>query len=228
MEQSLKSPASGVLLCNIGTPAAATAEAVRDFLRQFLSDPRFTQTRLERWIFRLIVECVILPFRPATVVRKYERIWTPEGSPLLAISRRQAAALERRLNLPVELGMRCGEPSIAGALERLHERGARKIAICPLLPQSSNVATGSIFDAVNEALQPGNLKFELRTEIPNYFDEPLYIEALANAVRGPWDARGRPEKLLVSFHGLPKKVRIRTNISGNAARPRNCWRNGSA
>ncbi|MCE5230010.1 ferrochelatase [bacterium] len=194
----------GVVIVNLGTPGAATAGAVRGFLREFLMDPRVVQGP-PRWVWRLILETAILPRRPARVAKMYERIWTDEGSPLLAISRRQARALEAKVNIPVELGMRYGEPSIARALEALEARGCESVAVFPLFPQSSEATTGSVLEAVKRAIAPGKLKLELLAEIPQYFDDELYIQALANSVREKWDARGRADVLAVSFHGLPKR-----------------------
>lgn len=204
LDQFIKSPELSVVLINLGTPAAPTAGAVRAFLREFLSDPRVVRTLMPRWAWRMILEGVILPLRAERVAQKYKSIWTEEGSPLLAISRRQAAAIEKELGVPVELGMRYGEPSIACALAALKSRGCDRIVVFPLFPQSSEATTGTVLEAVSKAMEEGKLKFELRTGIPHYFGEAVYIEALAESVSEHWAARGRPERLLISFHGLPR------------------------
>jgi ferrochelatase len=137
-------------------------------------------------------------------------VWTDEGSPLLVIARRQEAALREALTaavgspLHVELGMRYGRPSIAAALERLEARGCRRLLFLPLYPQYSATSTASTFDALAEALTKRRRVPELRT-IMGYHDEPTYVAAVAASIREVWDAGGEPDKLLFSFHGIPRR-----------------------
>jgi ferrochelatase len=200
---------TGLLLANLGTPQAPTARALRRFLREFLTDPRLVDWPRPLW--RLILEGFILPWRPRRSARLYRRIWTPEGSPLLLIAQKQAAALALELGrrLPdrppaVALGMRYGQPSIRRGLESLRDQGCRKILVLPLFPQSSAATVGSTFDAVAETLRSWRRLPELRL-LTHYHDQPGYIQALASGVREAWAGRGRPDRLLLSFHGLPER-----------------------
>jgi len=199
-------PATGVLLSNLGTPAAPTAGALRRFLREFLWDPRVVEWPRPLWW--LLLGGVILPLRPRRSARLYRRIWTAEGSPLLVHSRRQAAAFEEAMRgraegaLAVELGMRYGVPSIHDALVALRRRGCQRILLLPLYPQYCAATSGSTFDAVAETLKQWRWVPELRT-VNHYHDDLGYIGALAASVRECWQREGPPDKLLISFHGLP-------------------------
>ncbi|RMG31121.1 MAG: ferrochelatase [Gammaproteobacteria bacterium] len=198
----------GVLIANLGTPERPTPEAVRRYLAEFLSDPRVVEfPRLPWW---LILHGFILRFRPARVARNYARIWTPEGSPLLVTARAQESALqrelERRLRLPVKvaLGMRYGQPSIESAMTELRKAGCRRLVVLPLYPQYSSTTTASIFDAVMRVLMTWRWIPETRL-IQHYHDHPEYIEALTASIQRVWAKEGRPDRLLFSFHGIPKR-----------------------
>ncbi|MEJ2059937.1 MAG: ferrochelatase [Gammaproteobacteria bacterium] len=199
---------TGVLLVNLGTPESPTPRAVRRYLREFLSDPRVVE--YPRALWWLVLNGIILNLRPRRSAHAYRQVWTPEGSPLLAISRRQKsalqAALRHHLTGPVEvaLGMRYGEPSIAEALATLKQAGAQRLLVVPLYPQYSATTTGSVFDAVADELKRWRWVPELRF-IQDYHDDPGYIAALAASVRAYWDEHGRGEYLLMSFHGVPKR-----------------------
>jgi len=199
---------TGVLLVNLGTSAAPTPAAVRRYLAEFLWDPRVVE--IPRPLWWLILHGVILRFRPAKVARAYEAIWTPQGSPLLSISGRLADVLQQRLSekipqrIEVALGMRYGEPSIEKALQSLRARGLRRLLVVPHYPQYSATTTASIFDAVTAVLQGWRWLPELRF-IQHYHDHPGYIQALAESVRQHWEGRPQPEKLLMSFHGIPRR-----------------------
>lgn len=197
----------GVLLTNLGTPDAPTPAAVRRYLAEFLWDPRVVEIpRLPWW---LILHGIILRVRPTQSARKYQVIWTPEGSPLLAISRRQAAAvaatLAERVPGPVRVavGMRYGNPSIPSALAELRAAGVRRLLILPLYPQYSATTTASTFDAVAAELRRWRWLPELRL-ITHYHDDPGYLDALASSIRAA-RADHPGERLLFSFHGLPKR-----------------------
>ena len=197
-----------MLLANVGSPAAPTPAAVRVFLAQFLADPRVVELpRLRWWLLRNLV---ILPLRPRRSARLYARIWTPEGSPLLVAARRQAAALAHELtlrfgeDLPVVAGMGYGKPSIVQGLDNLRRQGCRRILILPLFPQYSATTTASVFDAVTRGLRSWRRVPELRT-VNDYHDHPVYIRAVANSIEETWSQSGRPERLLLSFHGLPTR-----------------------
>ena len=198
---------TGVLLVNLGTTAAPTPAAVRRYLAEFLWDPRVVE--MARPLWWLILHGVILRFRPAKVARAYQAIWTEEGSPLRAISERLGDALQKRLSeqaprrIEVALAMRYGEPCIEKALQTLRERGMRRLLVVPLYPQYSATTTATVFDEVARVLQHWRWLPELRF-IQHYHDHPHYIRALADSVRRHWEDRTPPEKLLMSFHGIPK------------------------
>ncbi|MFZ5788553.1 MAG: ferrochelatase, partial [Acidobacteriota bacterium] len=201
-------PAVGVLFANLGTPDAPTPAALRRYLREFLSDPRVIE--LPRPLWWLILNVFVLPNRPRRSARLYERIWTSEGSPLLAMARRQAAALETRLRrriaspLHVALGMRYGSPSIASALRELEARACRRILVFPAYPQYSATTTASTFDAVAAELSSWRWIPELRT-VNGYHDDPGYVACLASSIREAWSTGGEPSRLMFSFHGLPRR-----------------------
>lgn len=201
-------PAVGILLTNVGTPAAPTRRALKKYLAQFLSDPRVIENQGPMW--KLILHGIILRTRPQRSAHAYQQVWTEEGSPLLATSRRQATAvaqaLSRRVGSPVHVtvGMGYGAPSIADALVELRDRGCRQILVFPLYPQYASATVGSTFDAVTAALRLWRWVPEVRF-ITHYHDHPAYIAALAASVREFWKAGGEPERLLISFHGLPRR-----------------------
>jgi len=203
-----RAPAIGLLLSNLGTPAAPTARALRPYLREFLSDPRVIE--LPRFVWLAILHGIVLVVRPRRSAALYRKVWTPEGSPLLTTSLRQAegvaARLAGRTTAPVRvaLGMRYGEPSIARALDELAAAGCRKVLVLPLYPQYSATTSGSTFDATFAALGRRRWVPDLRT-IGGYHDEPAYIAALAASIAELWRREGEPERLVLSFHGMPKR-----------------------
>ncbi|MCG6860112.1 MAG: ferrochelatase [Chromatiaceae bacterium] len=197
----------GVLLLNLGTPDAPTVSAVRRYLAEFLSDPRVVE--LPRPIWWLILHGIILRLRPRRSAQSYRSVWTDQGSPLLVIARRQASALQERLSarLPgpvrVALGMRYGNPSIASALASLRSANTRRLLVLPLYPQYSATTTASSFDAVTAELSTWRWLPETRF-INQYHDQQGYIRALAESVRAYWAEHGESDRLLFSFHGIPK------------------------
>ncbi|MDX1516234.1 MAG: ferrochelatase [Woeseiaceae bacterium] len=201
--------ALGVLVVNLGTPRAPTASAVRRYLGEFLWDPRVVE--LPRPLWWLVLHGVILRVRPARSARAYARIWTDDGSPLLLFSTEVAdrlqTALEQHLDgrVSVVLGMSYGEPSINGALDELHDAGVRRLLVLPLYPQYSGTTTASVFDAVTGALRSRRWVPEFRF-INHYHDAPGYIDALASSIREFWDRNGRDNKLMFSFHGVPRQM----------------------
>lgn len=199
---------TGVLLVNLGTPDAPTARALRRYLKEFLSDPRVVEIpRLAWWP---ILNGVILNTRPARSALKYASIWTRDGSPLKFHTERQMKLVKGLIGADggapvlVDYAMRYGTPNIADALDRMKAAGAGRILILPLYPQYSGAATGSAFDAVAAWGQHSRNLPELRF-IRGFHDDPGYIAALAASVREHWAANGRGGKLLMSFHGLPRR-----------------------
>lgn len=198
----------GVLLTNLGTPAAPTTSAVRRYLAEFLSDERVVE--LPRWFWLPVLHGVVLQFRPRRSARAYAEIWGPEGSPLLVTSRRQAAALGSRLGeafgdrVLVELGMRYGQPSIDEGLRALRRAGVRRFLVLPLYPQYSAATTASTFDAMAHAFIRWRWLPDLRF-ISCYHDHPAYIAALRESIQAHWAAHGRGRTLVFSFHGIPER-----------------------
>lgn len=198
----------GVLLTNLGTPDAPTAQAVRRYLAEFLWDPRVVET--SRVIWWPVLNGVILRLRPRKSAEAYSRIWTDEGSPLLTISRRQQAAIADALRarlgreIPVALGMRYGNPSIASAMEELRAAGVRRMLVLPLYPQYSASTAASTMDAVTDVLRRWREIPSLRF-VRDYHDDVGYIGAIADKIRAYWDEHGRGDMLLMSFHGLPQR-----------------------
>lgn len=199
----------GVLIVNLGTPDAPTASAVRRYLRQFLWDPRVVEIPRPAWW--LILNAFILPFRPASSAKNYAKIWTDDGSPLLVHSQDIADSVARQLAsrvagaVTVELGMSYGQPSLDAAIDKLIANGARRIVCLPLYPQYSGTTTGSVFDDVARSLGRYRWVPEFRF-ISHYHDARGYIAAQAQNIREYWERHGRGEKLLFSFHGVPRQT----------------------
>ncbi len=197
-----------MLLVNLGTPEAPTAQAVRPYLAEFLGDPRVID--YPRWLWWLILHGVILRVRPSRSAHAYQRIWTPQGSPLRVGSEALAARMQEKLSavcsgpVRVELAMRYGQPSVTSQIERLQREGVRRLLVLPLYPQYSATSTGSVIDAVADAMQSLRWPPELRL-INDYHDDAAHIDALARSIEQWWAANGRGEKLLLSFHGIPER-----------------------
>lgn len=197
----------GILMVNLGTPEAPTPKAVRAYLKEFLSDVRVVDAPRLIWFFVLRV---ILLIRPKPVSKAYASIWTDEGSPLLAISKKQAAAVQAQLSklsgkdIPVELAMTYGNPSILSASNNLRSKGVERILILPMYPQFSSSTTAAIYDKLSDLLKQCPHLPEMRW-IRDYHDHPAYIAALANSVKQQWEKEGQSEKLLMSFHGVPER-----------------------
>ena len=176
----------GVLLGQLGTPDAPTPAALRRYLRQFLGDPRVVERNRLLWWF--ILRLLVLPRRPRRSAALYQRVWTPDGSPLLVTSRAQARALEAELNrqepgrFKVALGMRYGSPSIASAVQELREWGADRLLLFPMYPQYAGPTTASTYDEVFRQLSMLRFVPSLRV-VPPYYDHPAYGEALAESMR---------------------------------------------
>lgn len=204
----------GVLLVNLGTPSAPTAPAVRRYLAEFLSDPRVVE--IPGWAWQPILRGVVLTTRPAASAAKYAKVWTKDGSPLAVHSERQKILLKgmlglraKREGLPsdhvvVELAMRYGEPSIASKLDALRAAGAARILVLPLYPQYAASTTATVFDAVAAHLTGARRVPGMRF-VDAFHDDPGYVKALAQDVNDYWTKHGRPEHLVLSFHGLPRR-----------------------
>jgi len=199
---------TGVLLCNLGTPEAPTAPALRRYLAEFLSDPRVVE--IPRLLWLVILHGIILRVRPAKSAAKYATVWMKEGSPLKVWTERQAKLLqgllgERGHQLQVRHAMRYGQPSIASQLDAFKAEGVTRILVLPAYPQYSGATTASVIDAVARwALKTRHVP-ELRF-INRYHDDPAHIRALADSVRRHWTTHGQGDKLVMSFHGMPERT----------------------
>jgi len=196
----------GVLLINLGTPDAAEATAVRRYLAEFLSDPRVIEIPAVAW--KPILHGIILRTRPKKSAHAYAQVWTNEGSPLAAITLAQTRGLQERLGgeVQVEFAMRYGRPAIGRTIERMTKQGCTRILAAPLYPQYCAATTASANDAVFAALAPMRHQPSLRV-LPPYYDDPLHIEALRASLQRQLDALDFvPERLLLSFHGMPQRT----------------------
>ncbi len=195
---------AGILLVNLGTPDSPSPKDVKRYLSEFLWDPRVVEMPRARWW--LILHGIVLNTRPARSAKAYRKIWTEQGSPLLVHTLKQAQALQKELgnSISVVAAMRYGNPSIKHGLEQLRDQGCQRILVFPLYPQYSATTTASTFDAVVTELKTWRVIPELRL-LNQYFDDPAYIQALATSVQSFQQQHGRPEKLILSYHGLPQR-----------------------
>jgi ferrochelatase len=197
---------TGVLMVNLGTPDTPTAGAIRRYLGEFLSDRRVIE--LSPWLWQPILRGAVLTLRPRKLVPRYKEIWLDEGSPLLVYSVALAQAVGKALreagvDARVEVGMRYGNPSIGSALARLRDQGCERILVLPLYPQYASSTTGTVVDGVASCVARLRNQPELRF-VKRYNTDPAYIGALASHVQQFWQKQGKPQRLLLSFHGLPR------------------------
>ncbi len=195
----------GILLIQLGTPDAPTPQALRPYLRQFLSDRRVIEVSPWKWWF--ILHLFILRFRPARSAAKYRRIWDPAtGSPLLHWTRRQSDLLQNEFpDVPISFGMQIGKPALAEVVDEMIRVGVEKLIVLPMYPQYSATTTASAMDCLFHALQQQRRVPALRI-VPPYYKHPAYLDAMAALIREdlarlPW----QPEHFLLSFHGIPIK-----------------------
>jgi ferrochelatase len=203
-----QSPKTAVLYCNLGTPDAPTASALRRYLAQFLGDSRVVE--IPKPIWWLILHGIILRVRPKKSAAKYASIWTKQGSPLLVHTRAQAQGLQQALSarghhVLVRHAMRYGQPGIDAQLDALRAEGVTRVLAVPAYPQYSGTTTASLFDAFFrwglKARQVPEWRF-----INHYHDDAGYIAALAERVRSHWQSHGQGEVLVMSFHGVPERT----------------------
>jgi len=199
---------TAILLCNLGTPDAPTAPALRRYLGEFLSDSRVVE--IPKPIWWLILHGIILRTRPKKSAAKYASVWLPEGSPLKVWTQKQANLLrgylgQRGHSVEVRYAMRYGNPSIASQLDQLKADGVTRVLILPAYPQYSGTTTASVFDAVYSWAAKVRRIPELRF-INNYHDNAGYIAALAHKIKAHWQQNGQADKLVMSFHGVPERT----------------------
>jgi ferrochelatase len=199
---------TAIVLVNLGTPDAPTASALRRYLKEFLSDPRVVEIPKPLWW--LVLHGLILPFRSGKSAAKYASIWTKEGSPLKIYTEKQATLLqgylgERGHQVQVAYAMRYGAPALRDVLDKLKTEGCDRILVLPAYPQYSGTTTASIFDELFAHYARVRNVPELRM-VKHYHDHEAYIQALKKSVLAYWEANGRPDKLVMSFHGVPKRT----------------------
>jgi len=198
---------TGILLVNLGTPDAPTAQAVRPYLKQFLGDPRVVE--IPKVLWWLILNGIILNVRPKKSAAKYASVWLAEGSPLRVYTEKQAIMLQgylgerTRAPFAVEFAMTYGKPSIPDALRRLKAQNCQRILVVPLFPQYAASSTAPVFDQVFAELQKMRNMPAIRT-VKHFHDDAGYIKSLAANINEYWAKHGRPEKLVMSFHGVPQ------------------------
>ena len=197
---------TAIILVNLGTPDEPTPQGVRRYLREFLSDTRVIE--IPSFIWKIILNLFVLTTRPKRVAHAYQSVWTQDGSPLLAILKQQASLLEDHLakqgkNVPVFPATTYGNPNIKAVMADLEDKGYDDFIVFSLYPQYSATTTGAVFDKVAEyCMKKRNMPAVQFTR--DYHDHPLYIQALADSIRKFWAEHGRADRLLMSFHGIPK------------------------
>ena len=192
---------TAIVLVNLGTPDSPTPKGVRAYLKEFLSDTRVIEIPV--FIWQVILWLFVLTTRPQKVAHAYQSIWTDDGSPLLAILKQQAHALQNHLQTDVFFAMTYGNPNIKQVLADVQKEGFNRLVILPLYPQHSATTTAAVFDKVAEYFKSIRDLPEL-IFLRDYHDHPLYLQALSKSVRDFWEKNGRADKLLMSFHGIPK------------------------
>lgn len=197
----------GVLLVNLGTPDAPTAPAIRRYLREFLSDPRVIE--IPKLLWWPILNGPILLARPRKLAPRYQSIWMEGGSPLFVYTQRQTEGLralfaERGIEVEVETAMRYGNPSIQSAMLALRDRGCEHILVVPLYPQYASSTTATVVDEVTRVA--GHMRNQPAMRfIKRFHTHPSFIKPLGDKIAAFWREQGRPQKLVMSFHGLPQQ-----------------------
>ena len=198
----------GVLVTNLGTPDAPKKAELRRYLKEFLSDPRVVE--IPRLLWWMILNLVILNIRPKRSAKAYSTVWTERGSPLMFYTQDQANALRNKLqqqygdSIVVEFAMRYGSPSVDSVVDKMLQQGVRKLVVLPLYPQYCASTTASTFDAIAQSFSKRRWIPELRF-VTHYHDNPDYINAVATKIQSHWDQHGRADKLIFSYHGIPKR-----------------------
>ena len=197
----------GVLLTNLGTPDSPTSKDLKKYLNEFLMDERVVDLPRIFWV--PLLKLIILNVRPKKSAKLYKKIWTKDGSPLMSISKKilnktQNLMQDNHPDIHLDLGMRYGNPSILNALKRFKDKAISKILIIPLYPQAGSPTTASTIDAVNNYLYDQNWIPNLRF-VSGYHDNGDYINAISNSIENSFKKNGKPDKLLFSYHGMPKR-----------------------
>lgn len=197
---------TAILLINLGTPDAPMPQAVKAYLKEFLSDQRVIE--IPKLIWQVILRLFVLTTRPKRVAHAYQSVWTDDGSPLLAILKAQARSLQAHLStqgidVPVYPATTYGNPSIKNVLTELTAQGYDNFVCLPLYPQYSATSTAAAFDKIAKFAMTSRNMPQIHF-IKEYHDDPMYIDALAQSIERYWQEHGRADRLLFSFHGIPK------------------------
>lgn len=215
---SLSTMKKGVLLVNLGSPDSTETKDVRRYLREFLSDPKV----IDVWYVRnIILNLFILPSRPQKSAAAYRKIWWKEGSPLIVLTERLQAKLQKKLDFPVEIGMRYGNPSIKAGLDKLKAQGCEDIFVIPLYPQYAMSSTETVIDKTNEVQNKFFPTMKLKF-LPPFYNDPMYISILAKSIK-----ENLPEefdKLLFSYHGIPERHIYKTDKTNTCEIGKCCFK----
>ncbi len=204
--KAIKTKKTGVLIVNLGSPAAPTTSAVRRYLKEFLWDPRVVN--LPRFLWWIILHFLVLPFRPRKARKAYKKIWQKQCSPLVFLSQKLVKKVAKQFDSSshsIDCVMRYGKPSMAAKLKQYKKNKIEEIIVIPLYPQYSSTTTASVYDAVVSQLMSWRHIPSVRF-VSDYHQHPLYIEAIAKSVERAWAKKGKNELLLMSFHGLPAQL----------------------
>lgn len=202
-----KKPSTAVLITNLGSPDEPTTSAVRRYLREFLSDRRVVE--IPRLIWLIILHGIILRIRPAKSAKLYQTVWQDDGAPLLSITAAQKVKMAAKIksqygdDVVVDFAMRYGNPSVASVLQKFQSQGVDKLVVLPLYPQYAGPTTASTFDAVSKELQKWRYIPSIHF-LNTYHNNRLYIQALADTVKEHVAIHGKPERLVLSYHGMPE------------------------
>lgn len=206
-ENDIQAIKTGVLLTNLGSPEKPTSGALRHYLREFLSDPRVVE--IPRVIWMIILHGIILRIRPKKSAKLYQKVWTEQGAPLVIISQAQQEKVAKQITIKygdsvvVDVAMRYGKPSITHVLQKFQQLGVDNLVILPLYPQYAGPTTASTFDAVSRELQKWRYVPSLHF-INSYHNNSQYIQALANTMSEHLNTYGKPDKFVLSYHGMPE------------------------
>lgn len=201
-----KKTKTGILITNLGSPDSPDKKAVKRYLKQFLSDPRVIQPVIAKWVWWLILNGIILNTRPKKSAKLYQSIWNShgKGAPLVSITQGQLDALQQRFpDNPMAMAMRYGSFCIEDSINTLLAQNIDELVILPLYPQYSRTTTESTFDVI-DSIQKEQTQFPSLSLINDYHDHPGYIKALKHSIEAHWQKHGKPQKLIISFHGIPQ------------------------
>lgn len=210
----MTAPKTAIVLINLGTPDAPTPRAVRAYLKEFLSDPRVVEA--PRWLWFWVLRLFVLPFRPRRVARLYASVWN-QDSPIREITEQQTRALGERLGVPVHYAMRYGRPAMRPLLDKLADEGHDQLVILPLYPQYSGSTTGAVADVIAEWMR-GRRELPGLTLIRDYWEHPAWVDAMATSIRTFREQHGDADKLVFSFHGIPKEYEDKGDRYGERCR----------